>query len=503
MGLISTSAIGATAQMDCAERKTFPSILPVFFATTIVFLIVLYAFGTVDIEEFSFVAQNQILLSLAIVTYCFILGTTYALIRRIDAYMLFVFISFLFFFGQQTLVATGLAPDSMWLSKGLLSNEVIVSASVFTLASLLAMHAGYLTYCFSGIQRGSVPGLGLTEIRSNADSAERLRKICLVVFAITVLPTVAHLANSAFLTYVSGYGERLTDSQATSGIMNVLSVFMPYTLLGLIITRRKGEKWPYIALIGYIVLYTLQGSRTNTFILLVSLVYVQLTCFPWKSRKNQLIIYLGISVVVAILFSIISGVRGNLGNEDFSFGSLFESISLYSENNFFVSILKEAGTTFTVLGAVMANTPNPIEHVGGSSYLSGLLYTLPNSLNGNIYQSVPSTDEVFASFLTQYGGVGSSFIAEGYYNFGNASIFLFLIFGMLFAFLARQLELSIATGNYWRLFCCVTALAIILFYVRSDTRSFFRNFTWTVLLYWTIGKTLQRERPSKRQCHNE
>ncbi|MEG2570639.1 MAG: O-antigen polysaccharide polymerase Wzy, partial [Clostridia bacterium] len=111
---------------------------------------------------------------------------------------------------------------------------------------------------------------------------------------------------------------------------------------------------------------------------------------------------------------------------------------------------------------------------------AGLLYVLPNGITGNYYAESESVDEVFAPYLTSYGGVGSSFIAEGYFNFGAASLLLFFIYGIILAVLQNAAEKSYRTGAYASFFACCSSFMLISFYIRSDVRTFARYFIWNV-----------------------
>ena len=125
--------------------------------------------------------------------------------------------------------------------------------------------------------------------------------------------------------------------------------------------------------------------------------------------------------------------------------------------------------------------PERIKTANGETYLAGLLYVLPNGLTGNAYLQSRSVDEVFSSYLTYYGGVGSSFIAEAYFNFGAWSVVLFFLFGIFIAILQNAVERSCEKGSYVTLFACCASFMLISFYIRSDVRTFPRYFIWNAL----------------------
>ena len=125
--------------------------------------------------------------------------------------------------------------------------------------------------------------------------------------------------------------------------------------------------------------------------------------------------------------------------------------------------------------------PEKIETADGETYLAGLLYVLPNGLTGNAYLQSKSVDEVFSPYLTYYGGVGSSFIAEAYFNFGVYSVVLFFLYGVFIAMLQNVVERSYVKGSYGTLFACCAAFMLMSFYIRSDVRTFPRYFIWNAL----------------------
>lgn len=89
-----------------------------------------------------------------------------------------------------------------------------------------------------------------------------------------------------------------------------------------------------------------------------------------------------------------------------------------------------------------------------------------------------NTDIAFKGFLTQYGGIGSSFIAEAFWNFGYGSLFIALIFGILVGTLTKNISKYSWYQNSRMFYLSIFIAQICLFYVRSDTISFWRNFVY-------------------------
>ena len=95
---------------------------------------------------------------------------------------------------------------------------------------------------------------------------------------------------------------------------------------------------------------------------------------------------------------------------------------------------------------------------------------------------VIDTDSAFHLYINKYSGVGSSFIAEAYYNFGYGSYIVMFIYGMLLAVMMNRL----LEGNYKKNVIKSTmvyyALALILFSVRSDLYSILRETIYVLII---------------------
>ena len=244
------------------------------------------------------------------------------------------------------------------------------------------------------------------------------------------------------------------------------------------VSRKEGQKWPIIAMAIYMILYTLSGSRISTMILLLSTLYVQSKLFS-KINFKSLIKFVALALIVLFVFGMVSSARSNIKSGNDVISVLNNSKDTLIENNYLVATISEAGYTFEATATVLDNCPSnePFHH--GKSYISGLLYILPNGITGNYYVATKSTDETFKKYLNFYGsGIGSSFIAEAYWNFGYYSWILMIVFGFLIGKMSVSLDLAIKKRDYLLIFTNAYIFSIVAFYIRSDTRTFFRNFVW-------------------------
>lgn len=416
---------------------------------------------------------NQIVSVVALLSYAAMLYRAFRLTNSISLYFLLLLVTYPFYFGKQLLVALDIEPARIYISTASLSVPSTWESSFFILLSLSVLQFGYCLFA-----KRCSPELRLrATMARNTKSFLALRKASLFMVVVLAVPTLIYLIQNIQLTNSVGYGARITDAAySRSGIANVagiLAAMMPYALLAAFLTRSKGEKWQILAACSYSVLYMMQGSRTDVFVLALTFAYIWYLCYSKKSAATSLL-QMGIALaLLAALFSF-----GSFARAGFSDTGMVPDAD---ESNIIVEAVAEAASTYAVTAKVIEMVPGQIPTVNGDTFLAGLLYILPNGLTGNAYLHSKSVDEVFSPYLTLYGGVGSSFIAEAYFNFGNYSLIVFFFYGVFIAFLQNSAEKSYEKGKYGALFACCASFMLISFYIRSDVRTFLRYFIWSAL----------------------
>ncbi len=427
-------------------------------------------FIVVDSLAIAYQTELQVVVASAGFFYIWALTVLYKREGRIGYFWILLLVSFPFFFGQQVLGAFDIKTTRIMIDIGQLSDGTVWCASFFVLACVLTVCCGYL------FLRSEACEARPSEANP---SNESLRKACICLFVILLLPTVVNLVSNFSSSASLGYGARIDPSNARHGadnIVGILAQLMPYVLLGLLVSKKPGEKWQIVCLIAYYGLYMMSGSRSSVFSAIPVFAYLWVSLFTKKSAKTQLLILVAALLALSALFSFVSFARA------FTISSGYSDIgALMAENNILVDILQEAGQTFVATGALIERVPQVIQQTNGATYLAGVLYILPNGVTGNYYASVPSVDELVAPYLTSYGGVGSSFIAEGFLNFGPWCLILFFAYGLLIAWMANLADKELSKGNLMVLFVVTACFLAFSFFIRSDVRTFPRTFFWDIL----------------------
>lgn len=434
-------------------------------------------------------SDTQLVLTavLAIMVISFILISSFSALKRIDCYMIFMSLSFFFMFGEQLLYLFGIRVDEMWIYRGLLRQDTIYVTAFFTLYTYLVMHLGYSLVLHKRVSKVNLPD-------ENADmgSRKRLMKAGIVVALIAIVPTAYYLGRKIFLSIILGYGEMLNEMNINGEggidtLVVILSSFMIPALLSMFIAKNKESRWPWVLIAVYVIAYMLSGSRIDSFCLMCGILYANILVHS-KLTKKSFVTILVVGVSIAVVFSFVSHSRNNQESTN------KEVASQLVEENPVTEILKEMGFTFCATGVVIEHCPSDKPFLYGQSYLSGLLYALPNAITGSYYTKTPEVDSGFKDYISTGGGIGSSFIAEGYYNFGWYSILLFLLYGYMGGVLCCKLERSVNRCNYSKIFLYIGIFCIVVLYVRSDTRTFFRHLVWTYAPIYLYSKANNKSR---------
>lgn len=418
--------------------------------------------------------------------------------RRFNIYSILILMTGIFMFGQHILFLLNIAPEGMILLQNKVSQDAIYKTGFLILYSILVMNIGYIISCFTIEQEHEHE---LTEKKEYERCS--IYNAGLIFFSISFTPTIIVLSKNIMLTFTVGYGERmLNSSYQTSGIENIsgiLGSFMVPSLIALFIGRKPRQKFPIIAIAAYMILYTMSGSRINTVILLVGTLYVQNILFSNLNFK-KLLRYGVYAIVILLVLSAVSVARTSVGSANSNSNMVFkDSIEQVIENNVVVSAVSEAGYTFSATAVVVDRCPSDVEYKYGMSYVRAIAYLLPNGMTGNLYAKIGSADNIFKGYLNQYGsGIGSSYIAEAYCNFGYASLIIIFIFGLLLGKLSRELDLAILNRDYVRIFILTYIFITVSFYVRSETSTFFRNIVWFGLPVVFVANQIK----GKRQTMN-
>ena len=417
--------------------------------------------------------------------------------QYVNLYSLFLLLSFLFFFGQHLVVLTGKADVMMDYHRSILDhripNESRISVGYFILIVLLVVNIGVLSVPSSFKKRS----LRLKRKRPLLYDKYTAR-VALFVFLIVLVPTFIKHIHTAVNTQTMGYSDAMEENENVSGFLK-LCYFLSYYFLPmlyiLIINYAKSRKL-YIFLLIYVlfvVIYLGTGSRFRLFESMIAILLIYNSRIRQIGKKELIKIAIG-GCLLLLVFSI---VRESRESVIISGGDPLMAISLIweklSEQGLFTAALMETGQTFQVIDVVFYNCPDHVPYINGFSIVASFLMLLPSFLiEGNL--DVVNVSKVFSPIYEPeiQIGMGSSFIAEGFYNFGFISLIYFFIIGRAIGILLSKADNIYKEGVNFNLFQYAYISSLLCFGVRTDLVSFLRYYIYYVLFFQIIINILYK-----------
>jgi len=436
---------------------------------------------------------------LAIISYCmFFLSWWRHYKIKLNFYTIFLAFTLAFFWGQFILLLLGIPLDSgRVLLDGRIPYNKLIETGILILNSMFLLHLGVL---FSTLKINKYNDLfynNSEKINVNHKNNDSLKKVGYILLLISILPSFYVLFNNLIITMTQGYGAIFQSEMYTTGgfnnITRFLSLFTMPSFLMLFITCKNDKSLKYLTILFtvYLSLYFVSGSRMGGLMLLSIMFLVKHYWYKPIKIKEIATKYIFIFIIGITLMSTISEVRNIFFLQDSIRGTFVDGVKNVFLNNPIFSILREMGFTFIATATVITYSPSVVPYAYGQSYINSVLMIFPNLFWDVHPAALTNTDIVFKNFYTQYGGIGSSFIAEAYWNFGYFSIILALVFGVIIGTLTKQMAKYAANRNTRMFFLVVYALQVILTYVRSDTITFWRNFTYygvlPVIVAWLLS----------------
>lgn len=394
-------------------------------------------------------------------------------------YILFFTSALLFNGGQIILEVFNL--NEQGILKGEFSSETILQTIFLVLIGLTLFHLGSL---ISAFQISVAP----TQVNpqqkkfNNSIKDKEVSQVGWLFFSISFLPTLLILQNSIRIVLSGGYFSLYQQNEATSfdSAPAVLAGFLVPSAMFILAGSGKNVKEQYLAcilILLYAMSYFFLGQRNVAVMPLLS--------FAWL--WHQLIrpiskVFLGSfgAFLLLIILPLVGASRNSSGEDRLSVDTLLDTFT--SINNPLVAILSEMGGSMNTIAYTIELVPRVREFQWGAEYLYALLTLLPNlfwKLHPTVARGVAGrwlTWAIRPDFAASGGGLGYSFIAEAYLNFGwFGSPIALGILGFLFAKLVLWAERSREPA---KMAMVASFTSSFLFYARAESALMVRPLVW-------------------------
>jgi oligosaccharide repeat unit polymerase len=384
--------------------------------------------------------------------------------------------------------------------RGLLSHRFDADTTIatvwLTIVSLASLHFG----CLLAVRPR--PGSSASD-RAAARSLPALTRHiewlgwCLLL--VSIVPTMVLLRGAVDLVRSAGYFALYNGREAATSVgatPEVLAGFMvPATLF--LLAGSRGRPFNIavtsIVILAYSGVLFYLGDRSGASMPLIAYAWVWHRCI--RPLPRAMLITTG-ALMLIVLFPLVRSVRNTAGEARFSADHLADSFR--SINNPVVAIISEMGGSMATVAHTLELVPGTRDFDLGAGYLAALSTVFPNlfwevhpaishgtASNWLIWQVDPTT-------AARGGGLGYSFIAEAYLNFGWCGFILLV--GLGFAY-ARFVLWADRSGDALRIAMLGCFLAFFLRYPRDESNAIVRPLIWYSCIPYVTACFCCRRRP--------
>lgn len=350
--------------------------------------------------------------------------------NRINQYSIFYLCYFIFSYGQLMLFSFGIEYQKFPVLRIFPEADIIkycmffcISTCFFLLGALLAIKKDIRYKENLNVQKEYSNTLLMS-----------MKIVAWTLFLISAPVYFKDLLSNASMSITYGYNEIYAESNSSSlsNIISSLSMWYVTSLYLLLSSYRQSKfaRYSITLLIGITIIFVLiVGARSRAVALLLSYIFLWNTVVREISTRNKINILIGLFLFLTIL-PIIQMYRGTSGK---SLESFLDIIIVMYDNNKFVEIIGELGSSMQVWLRVYNIVPSVYPLHLGESYLASILACIPSLLMGGYsFTEKAQLSGWLQSSANMSYGPGFSMHGEAYYNFGWLGIPFMLIIGWTF-----------------------------------------------------------------------
>ena len=404
-----------------------------------------------------------------------------------DPYILFILAATMFHAGQQLLECLNLNGGKFLF--GEFPPDISCQALLLVLWSFALLHLGALAAIAMPRKRRPDPVL------ADSESRKLIAIFGWVLFGVSVIPAALAARDAVSATMSGGYFFALYGHERATGFAgarNFLGSFLIPSTFFLLAGSRKDKRTTRVlsavVLMMYCGLFLFIGART------VAAVSLPVYAWLWERLVRPIPRTLIISILLVgllVVFPLIAVTRNTSGEARLSWDYLKDSWSVLDRPA--VASLSETGGSLVTVAYTLELIPAVRDYDWGLSYALALTTVVPN-LFWEIHPAIAGSpgnwmmNVIDPDTAAKGGGLGYSFIAEAYYNFGWAGPLFIGIVGFL---LSRFFRWSSGHPDALRCVCVANVLMPLLWVSRNDAAGAVRDMIWLGLIPYVAIRTLR------------
>lgn len=408
--------------------------------------------------------------------------------RLLSAYFLFLLAALTFNGGQVWLFALDassrmarneLLPDSLTRTVMLVTLSIVflhLGALVALIRSKLANHLG------SQMGRSSAKAIGWFLLAVSSGPA--------------IMTTVSAIRAVAKYGYFAGVFQQEVPVGIDAAPILIGRLLMPaaFLIYAADSERKLTRRFVTLLVIVFAATHFFLGIRSVAVMVILGFAWL------WERTSGQLSKrFLAISgCSLLVLLPVLAAIRDVPGSDRLSIESVLTILS--TMDNPPAALLNETGDTIATVAHTMQLAPALIPYDMGASYYYAALTVVPNIFGGPLHPSFSHgspgmwISAIIAPELTAMGGgLGYSFIAEAYINFGWPGIPL--IMAALGAALQRFSQWADDEPTPQKLALVASAIGVLVFFARGESYGIVRPLVWySVVPYLLVEMWSRRGR---------
>ncbi|PKL00411.1 MAG: hypothetical protein CVV56_06735 [Tenericutes bacterium HGW-Tenericutes-1] len=427
-------------------------------------LLFIIIFGYITIENFNFVVILSVISFISYVALSIVFNN-----KVIDVFFFFIILTYIFHFGQIFLYS--------------LNIPIILPAkfNVFTYNTMYTIASMYFSLILLTIMQITGFFLDLKKIKKSKSSNSIYsldntidKEFFTIIMLLTAIPyfyvDISQIIISNEFGYVDAY------KFGSSYLFSILSSFFIFSFMGFIITNRNfriNKLSILIFTIWNIYKMIMVGNRSLPMALILSLLFIYISVSGFRKIKFK-VRYILFGSIIVFLLPYIAQIR-NVSSSSFVNENFYNYILTDNPISY---LLAEFGGTLLTLIMTVQNVPSVVSYSNGLTYIGSIAIFLPFStlLFGDFFNQYISVGESMNIYFG--GGLGGSWIAELYYNFGNFSV----LFVPIITYFIKKLSLIIKNNNMPRL----AINKVLIFFLLIPLFIYPRGYIYTFMTYINI-----------------
>ena len=295
---------------------------------------------------------------------------------------------------------------------------------------------------------------------------------------------------------ILGYAESYTIGRDDKLLYALYHLF-PLSIFILMLTIKENKTRQIVfwfAILRSVFLMLLIGNRGQYMSLICVLIVLKKAIDGKLNNKNNYLNYLSWLIILIIISSFVAASR-NVTSNVLSINTFTDFIFT---NNILVQFFQELGGTLVNTILVVINCPYSLDFGLGISYLGSLVSFIP--FGSIIFENVVEYNDlgdVLNNYFHKGSGLGGSYIAELYFNFGWFSFIIAPLFGFTFSKISQKLNSCTIYEEKSALSTAIYAYTFyaILMFVRGnfyDIMVYARYLVYVLLLYFILRIILKK-----------